>query len=376
MSVALRVPGCPEPPTWSPEWAAIERSLPLLADLAACPQDPRYHAEGDVLTHTRLACAALAQLPAWRALPEEQRQILFAACLLHDVGKAERTRMEEGRITSRGHAARGATRARQSLAALGAPCLPREAVVALVRLHPLPAVLLDRADGLQRLLAASLVARCDHLALLAEADARGRVIDDAREAGALLERIELFRQWSMEQGCLDRPASFPSDCSRFEYFRRPRRGLPAERYDDRRGEVVLLSGLPGAGKDHLVGERLLDWEQVSLDAIRRELGVPPTAGQGGVVRVARERARELLRAGRPFVWNATNLTRRLRGPLIDLCAGYRARVRILYVEAPLEEILERNRRRREGVPEPVVRSLLAKMDFPDLTEAHAVEYVV
>jgi predicted kinase len=103
--------------------------------------------------------------------------------------------------------------------------------------------------------------------------------------------------------------------------------------------------------------------------------VSPDEPQGAVVQAAKGRARELLRRGKPFVWNATNISRRLRGPLIDLFAGYRARVRIVYLDAPFDTILARNRARPSPVPERAIVRMLEKVELPDATEAHAVDYV-
>ena len=73
-----------------------------------CPQDPEHHAEGDVLTHVRLVCEALTEMEAWRRLEPQERSIIFAAALLHDVAKPACTRMEDGRLRSPKHAVRGA----------------------------------------------------------------------------------------------------------------------------------------------------------------------------------------------------------------------------------------------------------------------------
>ena len=87
-------------------------------------------------------------------------------------------------------------------------------------------------------------------------------------------------------------------------------------------------------------------------------------------------AREYLRAGTGFVWNATNVTRPMRRQLVSLLRSYGARVRIVYVEAPYREVLRRNQGRSPGVPRAVVDRLVDRLDVPDLTEAHAVDYIV
>src|SRR4029079_8695781 len=111
------------------------------------------------------------------------------------------------------------------------------------------------------------------------------------------------------------------------------------------------------------------------DMIRRELKVTPADDQGAVAALAKSRARALLRRQQSFIWNATHITRTLRSALIDLFVAYHARIRIVYVDAPWEVILRRNKERESSVPEPVIARMLRKLEVPDLTEAHAVEWV-
>lgn len=68
----------------------------------------------------------------------------------------------------------------------------------------------------------------------------------------------------------------------------------------------MMSGLPGAGKDHWIANNAPDWPVVSLDKIRQELRVKPEETQGVVVKRAKERARAYLRQSEPSVWNATD----------------------------------------------------------------------
>jgi predicted kinase len=366
-------PFCPRPPRWRIDWAAVEDAFPWVRRLADCPQDPVFHAEGDVWTHTRMVGEALAETPGFRARPADERAVLFAAALLHDVAKPIRTALEGDRLTARGHAWRGAIEARQILWGIDAPFAAREQVCALVRWHQHPFFLIERDDARRRAIEISQTARCDLLALLAEADARGRV-GQGRER--LLENAALFAEYCREQGCLDRPYAFPSDHARFLYFRRPDRDPDYGAYDDTRCEVVVMSGLPGAGKDRWLRERMPDLPVVSLDALRAAMGVDPEDPQGGVVRAARERARDHLRRGEPFAWNGTNVSRRAREACVGLCADYRARVRVVYVEAPEARLRAQNRARPAPVPDPVIDRLLDRWEVPDPTEAHHVEWWV
>src|SRR4051812_24144708 len=162
-----RLPPCPTPPDYRVAWDDYDARFPWVRALRGCPQDPVHHAEGDVWVHTRMVCEALAALPAWRALPEEERDVLFAAAVLHEVAKPECTRVEhDGRVGARGHSRRGSLLARRLLWERGAPFGAREQVTALVRHHQVPYHLLDRADARRLCIEVSQTARCDHLALL------------------------------------------------------------------------------------------------------------------------------------------------------------------------------------------------------------------
>ncbi|HEY9403665.1 MAG TPA: AAA family ATPase [Pyrinomonadaceae bacterium] len=363
---------CPAPPDYAVNWERIEQEFPQVKRMEGCPQDAVHHAEGDVLVHTRMVVEALSSLPGWRALPQPEREIVFAAGLLHDIAKPDCTRVEEGRITSRGHSKRGAIKARTLLWGMNFPFAAREQVAALIRFHQIPFFLIDKPDGRRGLYEVSQSARCDLLALVAEADARGRVCSDAQR---LLDNISLFTQYAEEHDCLSGPRRFPNDHSRFLYFRKEGRDPDYEAYDDTVCEVVMMSGLPGAGKDFWVAENLSDLPVISLDALRREMKVAPTDNQGPVVSRAREAAREHLRKRRPFVWNATNISRQMRELSINLFAAYNARVRVVYVEAPEARLFAQNRERADPVPAEVISKLTARWEVPDLTEAHRIEWI-
>lgn len=63
------------------------------------PQDPRYHAEGDVGTHTQMVLEALQNESAFKQISAQDQEILWAAALLHDVEKYSTTVHEtDGRV--------------------------------------------------------------------------------------------------------------------------------------------------------------------------------------------------------------------------------------------------------------------------------------
>lgn len=367
-------PHCPDAPNWTLNWEALQAEFDWLKSLENCPQDPRYHAEGDVLTHTRLVCEALISLPAWRELPAIERSILFAAALLHDIAKPAATEIEaDGSISSKGHVRQGAKMARQILYAMNVPFHQREAVVNLVQYGSLPLWFWDKENPQRSVIKTSQIIRCDLLALLAEADVRGRHCDDREQ---LLERIEFFREFCQENDCFEHPKPFADHHSRFVYFQKENGDPNYVAFDDTRFEVVLMSGLPASGKDRWIRDHLPDWKVISLDELRKTMKVSPEDNQSAVAEKAREIAKQYMRTGESFLWNATNISRQLRSSLVNLFSGYGGRIRIVYLEVPWEELLERNNSRDAKVPEKVLQRMCDRLDIPDITEAHVVDWVV
>lgn len=369
---------CPRPPGFAIDWSAIEEVIDREL-MAGTPQGAEYHAEGDVWTHTRMVCEAIAAHPGWRALDPEAQAITFAGALFHDLGKPACTRSEpDGRISSRGHSARGETLVRQQLWRAGVPFGTREHIAALVRLHQVPFFLIDGepAAARQALARLSLGARCDWLALVAEADARGRRCRDPRDQQAILDKTALFVELATESGVLDRAWRFPSDHTRFVSMRDPRRPLEVPVHDETRCEVIVMCGLPGAGKDAWLAAHRHGLPVVALDDIRAQLEVDPADRQGAVIAAARERARAYLRRGEPFAWNATNVSRRLRNGLIDFLTGYPVRVHLVYIEVTAAEQERRNREREAVVPRGALARILDHWAPPSPAEAHRVTHVV
>ncbi|WP_199291248.1 AAA family ATPase [Sphaerospermopsis sp. FACHB-1094] len=367
-------PYCPDANNWTINWQALETEFDWLRSLAECPQDSRYHGEGNVLIHTKLVCEALVALPEWQTLPAKERSVLFAAALLHDVAKPAATQIEtDGAISSKGHVLQGAKMAQQILWDLQVPFREREAVVALVKYGSLPLWFWDKPNPEKAVIKTSQIIRCDLLSLLAEADVRGRYCDDQTQ---LLERIAFFREFCQENQCFHQPRIFPSDHSRFIYFQKENGHPDYAAYDDTRLQVVMMSGLPGAGKDTWIQENLCDWPVISLDELRKTLKISPQEDQGAVINAAKALAKDYLRTGQSFVWNATNISRQLRSSLIRQFVNYQGKIRIVYLETSWEELLQRNCDRTAKLPEKVLYKLRNRLEVPDITEAQTVDWIV
>ncbi len=377
------LPRTPEEPI---RWDAIRAAGfdPFAAAMAKTQQNPHWHGEGDVLSHTRMVCEKLLTLPAYKAEPLPVQQLLFVAALLHDIGKIPCTVQENGEWTSPNHAIVGARMARRFLwvdcGLCGTPEKQqlRETICWLVRYHMIPLrVLEDREPELRLSRMASNgqplpLFTLQRLCTLSLADTLGRIAPDTAEG---MEKVALAALAAEEADCLHGPRPFATPHTARAYLT-GRNVWPGQAlYDDCWGPVTLLCGLPGTGKDTWLRQHCPELPMVSLDALRAEMGISPTASQGPVAQAGKEKCREYLRAKQPFVYNATNLTASIRAGLVQLFEEYGAWVRIVYLETEWEEQLRRNRERAAAVPERVICDMLDRLSPPEGYEARQVEYL-
>jgi tRNA nucleotidyltransferase (CCA-adding enzyme) len=156
----------------------IHQLLPGLVPLATCPQEPEWHPEGDVWTHTlmvvdeaRKRIDDLARGPA---------VAMMVAAICHDIAKPETTVVSDGRIKSPGHEEAGVEPTIRVLDRLNLHTLDgydvRHAVLGLVAQHLRPMAFFKAAtpvsDGAFRRLAQKV--DLELLARFAMADCHGR----------------------------------------------------------------------------------------------------------------------------------------------------------------------------------------------------------
>ena len=341
--------------------------------MAACWQDPEWHAEGDVWTHTKLVLEQLEQLEAWGELDEGARTQLKFVALFHDAAKPLTTEVDEaGRVRTPKHAVKGEHLARRVLRELGCDLHTRESIARLVRFHGRPAFLLEREDPAYEVVRMSWLVNNRLLHNFALADTRGRDTDCTSRPEETLAYWKLLAE---EHDCYEVPYQFATDHARFTYFHSAAPNLHYVPHEAFRCDVIMMSGLPGSGKDHWLRTHTDGLPVVSLDELRRRMGVAPTENQGAVAQEAKECCREHLRAGRDFVFNATNTMRTTRQRWLELFRDYDARVRIVYLEPTLPQLLEQNRNRAHPVPEDVITRLADRLEPPTWLECHQLECI-
>lgn len=160
------------------EVGAVPRLFPELASLVGCPQDPEWHPEGDVWTHTLLVIDCARALASGLDRPRALAVLYGAVC--HDFGKPLTTAIIDGRLRSPNHEALGVPPAEAFLDRVHVHTIDgfdvRAQVLGMVQHHLAPGMWHKApspvGDGAFRRLARKV--DLELLAMLARADCEGR----------------------------------------------------------------------------------------------------------------------------------------------------------------------------------------------------------
>ncbi|KKO08372.1 hypothetical protein LCGC14_0043100 [marine sediment metagenome] len=383
-------------------------AFPWAEPMIGCPHDSVHHAEGDPWTHTKMVVEELVTSDAYKDLSNERQTILRLAAWFHDIAKPATTELSwlshlsapkdatalyrptfwtpqsmrgafptislanavgRERVRQPGHAPLGASMAYQALIDAGAEVRDAREVHAHVFWHQRPFFLMNENNRLQRAIRFSHEidrGNWHELLTLCRADNRGRVSLNAKETLEGFDYLELgLEEMGENIGCdlAHEPWPFESEEARLKYLRGKHDGSAFFMPENPSGaRMIMLSGLPGAGKDTLISEHYGDLPVVSLDDIRGQMDVGWKDNQGQVLQAGFEAARVHMRVGQDFIWNATCLSRTVRQKIIGLARDYDCMIEAVSIDIPLDVAKARNRGRDRDVPDAVMDKLARKRD--------------
>jgi predicted kinase len=331
-----------------------------------CQQDKEFHGEGDVLIHTEMVLSEVNKLD----VKEEQKTILWWSALLHDIGKPGCSTIEDGHIRSHGHSRRGYHIAMELLDKTDLNNQQKIEIINLIRVHGEPNWILEKENPEREVIKMSLQCNLENLYYLVRCDILGRISLDNEK---LLENLEYFKEIAKELNCFDKPFEFQSKIAKYKYLVDKSHHHSDNPFDDTKSKVIMVCGLPGSGKDFYI--KSLSLPVISLDEIRKELVIKPTDEQGKVIQTAKQRAREYMRKGEDFIWNATNTTKRMRTELISFFSEYNSYIDIRFINKDINLVLEQNKNRDSKVPENIIIKLYKKLEIPTEDECHSLTII-
>ena len=381
--------------------------LDLLTRFRDTPQDPEWHAEGNVHIHTGMVLSEAYELLRGPAayLPAERRLLFVLGALLHDIAKPICTRKQVVqnvmRTVARGHEAQGRSYLAPRLLALGLRYDLLEALLGLVGYHHEPKFLVvkERPQGAYKRVCR--LADPELLYWVEQADMRGRT---CRDRDLAVENIDMYRMFAEDYGAFCRggehlrewskqlTSSMEGYASSAKDFvlAMAQRDLEAGRiqsveeaiarsfdHRDAFGELVVLVGPSGSGKSSFAARWFDGYDIISLDDLREEIASKRSdqSSNSRVLAEGRERLKASLRKKRSVVWDATSLRKDFRNRCAGLGFAYGALVTLVVFHCSADVCERRNRDRSDGVEPSVLRRQLEQMEWPELDEAHRVLYL-
>lgn len=148
--------------------------FPELRNILGVPQDPIYHPESCVYTHTCYVVNAMKDICDRENIEGERRLMLILAALCHDLGKAETTIYRKDRISAPKHDQVGVKISENFLLSINCPHKIIDQVLPLVREHMCHINVNFSVKMLNKLSVRLGKANIEDLCLLIEADHSGR----------------------------------------------------------------------------------------------------------------------------------------------------------------------------------------------------------
>lgn len=380
------------------------KSWPEFDALRQTPQDPEWHAEGDVLIHTEMVlheCAGIFSDPT-------DKKLLYLSALFHDIAKPETTRYDEEiqHTIAPGHERIGGVRTRSILRLLDDKLTheERRCISQLVSTHHLVKRAVKKfetndAEAIPYL--ERLASRVDTQLLwgLEMADMKGRhCIDKERQ----VEIVEFFRMlceennifgstptpW-FESGQVDDLLFEDDSIESYALAEMHRRRLLGSIKDEYQAKaflhevarsrkkipyIIFPIGASGSGKSRALEKLSSDFMKISPDSQREiEYGDASIQGDNGkIYQICTEQMKEVLRTGGKAYFDATHVIPDLRSKLVNICHDYGGMVVFWIFDIPLETLKKRNAERSRHVPESVIEQQMSKFEWPLPEESHKV----
>lgn len=378
--MSIRINNIIDPINLTVYWDEVWK-IPEFKKLQTTEQNPYWHQEGTVWTHTQKTVEAIYELcpiEKYDAVSSYgdahlrylKRYILVLAALFHDIGKGATTKWDDKEQTWKSpyHAKVGEQIARKLL--WDENFLYREIICSLVGNHMKPLYVFEKGDSLKKIITlAEESAPLEWLLTLKTADCMG---SETKEYDDWKEKLDKIKEIAIENNCYDKPFPFANSTSKYAYFNNETITDPTINLEDKTEfNVCIFIGIPGSGKT-TYRSKLPKLPVVCRDDIRTEIGIKGEKPIGDkkqedeVTQIVNERILNYARAKKSFIIDATNLKQRYRDTFKKMLKPYNAKIIYVYNEAPT---FKDNLERRKGqIPEDIIIKMRDNFEYPKLTE--------
>ena len=351
------------------KWDVIE-TIPEFAVLKTCEQNPKWHSEGNAYKHTKLVCQeALDYVKSdYLAcdLSVEEKIILLASALFHDIGKGITTEFKKGNWHAYGHEIASEKITRKLL--WDEEVHDREAICGLVRWHMEPLRIFDSKHYIEKITTLSRnVKTLRLLYALKRFDIKGSHPEDTTQT-----EYDIY--------VINRLIALTNDlsCYRKRFFHKV--DVPTkDKFDKEQITIHMMIGISGAGKsthvEKLIENHKKQYPDIEIVVVSRDIarvalkycgmnekyiGTPEEENM--VTAYCHELIRESAKAGKHIIIDDMNLKRKYRDGFKNILKEYYCTYIYHYVEC---NSLETNIKRREGqVPKDILHNMINNIEWP------------
>jgi predicted kinase len=355
-------------------WDFLE-TIPEFAVLKDCEQNPKWHSEGNVLNHTKLALEKLntevLDMDLYYSLSDDELLMLRATVVLHDIGKGVTTSLgKDGNWHAYGHEFEGEKIARVLL--WNEDIHVRETICSLIKFHMEPLRLFESKNWLNKMIEIGCRIPWKYLWIVKMADLLGSVQINGGTMKDDLMKMELIKETAQALGIWE-----GKNRDKFKNIAKysDRAALPWKVSYSPEKVAYIMIGLPGAGKNTFINKNVpKDAIQISRDDIRVELGfckpdekyLGTPEEENRVTVLYDEKLSNAISLNKKIVLNNVHLKKKYRDVSVNLLRKNGYKIIYVYVEAPTLDI---NYNRRDGQISPnIIKGMALSFEWPDVTE--------
>lgn len=366
-----------------------KRTLPLpellVQRLKDTPQNPRYHAEGNVYNHTQLVLDQYFQYAEKNSLSQSEKVIYYWAAVLHDLGKIEVTRWEWGRWRASGHEEAGVSLARDILIGRAEVSVEeRHAILQLVRWHHIPLRWGLQQRDLQDYILLGTQVNLRMLGLFGSFDLKGRACEDREKVLQLSDQFQEkivpqvmdilgpFKDLQKKYRSLDQrhqDALWTAFTNGEPELLQQLLKMKIEKRIEKTALCVMTIGTPRAGKSHYVEQKFSHYYRMDSDTLISERSAKVSLEQ-----FKKEISFQLEKQS-CVVIDGTNLDVPLRQQLANHIRHTGAHLKYVFFERSLSQINVQNRLSSAPIDESKIQEAYKALHFPHPWEANQLEIV-
>ena len=356
--------------------------------LQRTPQNPQYHAEGNVYIHTHRVLEAFEEYRDNHSLTADEEIVLYWACILHDIGKPFVTKWKENRWTAKGHEDAGVPHAREILLRQKEiTTAQRIKILNLVRWHHVPLNWMLNQIPFENFEALSTSVDIKQVGLFASFDIKGRDCQKKEEILALGEKYckEIVPKIEEKNGTLEymnyqyggftlKHQNALWDAFSIKNAHLWSKLIRANHQDSEKSvfQCIMPIGIPDTTKPEFLQSLYPDALYLSTKAWGIDGLLPENEYEKQrIITTFQHHLSMYARKNRVVVLTGDHIYEETRKALVNIVKNLKGKLTYYFFDTLLEDSIARNLAQPNPLSEPEIRIAHKTLRYPHPWEAHS-----